>query len=49
MNLLELIFNVAILALAINIRVVTQIDKRIKVLDIMSRDDRIEIEEYVEY
>jgi len=45
MNLLELIFNVAILALAINIRVVTQIDKRIKVLDIMSRDDRIEIEE----
>lgn len=49
MNLLELIFNVAILALAINIRVVTQIDKRIRVLDIMSRDDRIEIEEYVEY
>jgi hypothetical protein len=39
-----LIFVVAILALAINIKVVTQIDKRIKVLDIKSKDEIEEIE-----
>jgi len=42
-NILELMFIVAIFILAINIRVDTQIDKIIRDLDIISRDEIIEI------
>jgi len=48
-NAVGLIFVVTILALAINIKVVTQIDKRIKVLDIKSMDEFVEIDTYDEY
>jgi hypothetical protein len=42
-NRTEFVFINAILALARNIRVVTQIDRRIKVLEIESNNDSVEI------
>jgi hypothetical protein len=39
----ELVFNSAILALAKNIRVVTQIDRRIMVLEIESNSESVEV------
>jgi hypothetical protein len=48
-NMIGLLLVVIILALAINIRVVTHIDNKIKVLDIISISENEEIDIIVRY